>query len=69
MPMLILIITLLGCWGDKPVAGAALGPGVDRPVWMFRLGGDGWKRKKEPVANSASSLGLGVVDDRLVLTM
>ena len=69
MLMPIWIITLLGCWGDKPVAGAALGPGTERPVWMFRLGADGWRRNKEPVANSASSLGLGVVNDRLVLTM
>ncbi len=63
------ILALLGCWGDKPVAGAALGPGDDRPVWMFRYEPQGWVRSEEPLAHSVSSLGLGIVGDRLVLSM
>ncbi len=63
------ILTILGCWGDKPVAGSAIGPGDERPVWMFQYGDGGWTRREKPVAHSASSLGLGVVDDRLILTM
>ena len=67
--MLIWILLALGCLGDQPVAGAAIGPGQDRPVWMFERTKDGWKRRAEPIAHSVSSLGLGVVGDRLVLTM
>ena len=67
--MHILLLAILGCWGDKPVAGAALGPGVDRPVWMFQQGPKGWVRKDTAVAHGVSSLGLGRVGNRLVLTM
>jgi len=67
--MSIWMLAFLGCWGDGPVAGAALGPGSDRPVWMFRYGPGGWERHPEAVAHSVSSLGLGTVDGQLVLSM
>ncbi len=67
--MLIFLTTLLACADDAPVAGLAVGPGTDRPVWMFRQNEGRWTRSEEPVAHSASSLGLGVDGDRLVLTM
>ena len=67
--MLILLLTLLACDRDAPVAGHALGPGRDRPVWMFRQKEGRWTRSEVPVAHSASSLGLGVNGDQLVLTM
>ncbi len=67
--MLIFLLTLLACADDSPVAGAAAGPGSDRPVWMFQENKGRWTRSVEPVAHSASSLGLGTDGDRLVLTM
>jgi hypothetical protein len=67
--MLLYLLTLMACWGDDPVAGRALGPGDDRPVWMFRENEGRWTRSDTPVAHSASSLGLGVDGDLLVLTM
>ena len=67
--MLIFLLTLLACGDDSPVAGLAAGPGSDRPVWMFQENDGRWTRSAEPVAHSASSLGLGVEGDRLVLTM
>jgi len=67
--MLLFLLTLIACWGDAPVAGHAAGPGDERPVWMFQENAGRWTRSAEPVAHSASSLGLGVDGDRLVLTM
>ncbi len=67
--MVFWMLFLLGCMGDRPVAGAALGSGSSRPVWLFELTASGWERRPEPVAHSVSSLGLGVVGDTLVLTM
>ena len=67
--MLMWTLLALGCLGDPPVAGAAVGPGDDRPVWMFERTREGWTRRAEPIAHQVSSLGLGVVGDRLVLTM
>jgi len=63
------LLTLMACWGDDPVAGQAVGPGDDRPVWMFRENEGRWTRSAVPVAHSMSSLGLGVDGDLLVLTM
>lgn len=63
------LLTLLACWGDAPVAGLALGPGDNRPVWMFRENEGRWTREPVAVAHSVSSLGLGVDGDQLVLTM
>lgn len=72
--MTLLLLAMIGCFGnpsstDGPVAGAALGPGDDRPVWMFRLRNGTWNRSDDPIAHSASSLGLGVSEGELVLTM
>ncbi len=72
--MTLWLLALIACFGnssseDTPVAGAALGPGSDRPVWMFRLNNGTWQRSAQPVAHSASSLGLGVRDGELILTM
>ncbi len=67
--MSIWMLTLLGCWGDSPVSGAALGPGSERPVWMFRYGSGGWERHPDAIAHRVSSLGLGIVDGQAVLTM
>lgn len=72
--MTLWMMALIGCsWSpqthDDPVAGAAMGPGDERPVWMFRQRGGTWSRSAEPVAHRASSLGVGVQGDRLVLTM
>ena len=67
--MLFLLLTLFACRGDAPVAGNAMGPGTERPVWMFRENAGRWTRSAEPVAHRVSSLGLGVAGDQLVLTM
>jgi len=63
------MLALIGCFGDDPVAGHAIGPGADRPVWMFRLNGAQWERSPDPVAHSVSSLGLGLDGDQLILSM
>jgi hypothetical protein len=67
--MIVLWAALLGCSGDPPVASAAIGPGPDRPVWRFEKTASGWIRSLEPVAHSVSSLGLGIDDHHLVLTV
>jgi hypothetical protein len=66
--MLVLLLTLFGCWGDDPVAHHAIGSGTDRPVWMFQKTAEGWTRAAAPVAHGMSSLGLGLDGDTLVLT-
>ncbi len=60
----------LACIGDPPVADRALArvSNPARPVWMFRYGPSGWTRDPEPIAHSMSSLGLGQMANRLVLT-
>ena len=72
--MTLLWLTLFACSSggpavDRPVAGAALGPGAERPVWMFQYVNERWTRSSEPIAHRASSLGLGQSGDALVLTM
>lgn len=72
--MTLLWLTLFACSSgldasDDPVAGAAIGPGSERPVWMFQLNGEQWSRSTEAIAHRASSLGLGVSGGSLVLTM
>ncbi len=67
-------ITLFACSSglvasDDPVAWAAIGPGSERPVWMFRLDNKQWLRSPAPIAHRASSLGLGISRESLVLTM
>lgn len=66
--MYSLMLIMMGCWGDQPVADAAIGPGTDRPVWLFEKTTTGWQRRPEPVAHSVSSLGLGLDSSRLILT-
>jgi hypothetical protein len=67
--MSVWMLVLIGCFGDDPVAGHAIGAGDDRPVWMYRLNGVGWERSSVPVAHSVSSLGLGLDGEQLVLSM
>ena len=67
--MLLILLTLIACDRDAPVADQAVGPGPDRPVWMFREKEGRWTRSPDPVAHNASSLGLGRDGGELVLTM
>jgi hypothetical protein len=67
--MFFLLAITIGCWGDNPVAGAALGAGDERPVWLFERGPSGWSRRPKAIAHKVSSLGLGINGDQLVLTM
>jgi len=66
---MFLILTLLACLSDPPVAVHTMDPSAtDRPVWMFQRGTSGWTRSTDPVAHRMSSLGLGTDGTGLVLT-